>query len=93
MHVLRAKADEARNQGERAVAREYLEKAEALAEEELSNYRDLGDDLGQGCMLLCLAEATCAYRGSNKREEASSSPYIGALSSLVAGAGELRRGP
>ena len=24
----------------------------------------------QGCMLLSLAEATCAYRGSNKREEA-----------------------
>eukprot|EP00913_Durusdinium_trenchii_P022296 g20949.t1 len=72
VHVLRAKADEAgaRNQGERAAAREQLEKAEALAEEELSNYRDAGDDLGQGCMLLSLAEATCAYRGSNKREEA-----------------------
>ena len=37
---------------------------------ELSNYRDAGDELGQGCMLLSLAEATCAYRGSNKREEA-----------------------
>eukprot|EP00434_Breviolum_minutum_P025012 symbB.v1.2.022094.t1/scaffold1946.1/size95412/6 len=70
VHVLRAKADEARNQGERAAARELLEKAESLAEEELSNYRDAGDELGQGCMLLSLAESTCAYRGSNKREEA-----------------------
>ncbi|CAE7463971.1 MLNS [Symbiodinium sp. CCMP2456] len=41
-----------------------------MAEEELSNYRDAGDDLGQGCMLLSMAEAACAYRGSSKRDEA-----------------------
>eukprot|EP00439_Symbiodinium_sp_Y106_P023114 s2557_g2.t2 len=70
IHVYRAKADEARNKGERADARELLEKAEAMAEEELSNYRDAGDDLGQGCMLLSMAEAACAYRGSSKRDEA-----------------------
>eukprot|EP00931_Biecheleriopsis_adriatica_P072686 TRINITY_DN47103_c0_g1_i1.p1 TRINITY_DN47103_c0_g1~~TRINITY_DN47103_c0_g1_i1.p1 ORF type:complete len:859 (+),score=268.15 TRINITY_DN47103_c0_g1_i1:168-2744(+) len=70
VHVLRAKADEARNKGERAEARDLLEKAEALAEEELSNYRDSADELGQACMLLSIAEASCAYRGSTKREEA-----------------------
>ena len=30
----------------------------------------------QGCMLLSLAESTCAYRGSNKREEADDSVFL-----------------
>lgn len=30
----------------------------------------------QGCMLLSLAESTCAYRGSNKREEAHDSVFL-----------------
>lgn len=30
----------------------------------------------QGCMLLSLAESTCAYRGSNKREEADDSVEV-----------------
>jgi len=70
VHVHRAKADEARNRGERSDARILLEKAEALAEEELSNFRDADDNLGQAAMLLSMAETACAYRGSSKRDEA-----------------------
>eukprot|EP00930_Biecheleria_cincta_P055399 TRINITY_DN4171_c0_g2_i1.p1 TRINITY_DN4171_c0_g2~~TRINITY_DN4171_c0_g2_i1.p1 ORF type:complete len:858 (-),score=238.66 TRINITY_DN4171_c0_g2_i1:73-2646(-) len=70
VHVYRAKADECRNKGQRSDAREFLERAENFAEEELANYRDAGDELGQAAMLLSLSEACCAYRGSSKREEA-----------------------
>mmetsp|Transcript_1191 Transcript_1191/g.2416 ORF Transcript_1191/g.2416 Transcript_1191/m.2416 type:complete len:853 (-) Transcript_1191:51-2609(-) len=70
IHSFRAKADEARNQGERSDAREFLEKAENRAEEEMANFRDAGDEFGQACMMLSMAEACCAYRGSGKREEA-----------------------
>eukprot|EP00930_Biecheleria_cincta_P055398 TRINITY_DN4171_c0_g1_i1.p1 TRINITY_DN4171_c0_g1~~TRINITY_DN4171_c0_g1_i1.p1 ORF type:complete len:889 (-),score=248.73 TRINITY_DN4171_c0_g1_i1:44-2431(-) len=70
VHVYRAKADEARNKGERSDARDLLERSENYAEEELANYRDAQDELGQAAMLLSLAEACCAYRGSGKREEA-----------------------
>eukprot|EP00933_Yihiella_yeosuensis_P041164 TRINITY_DN35587_c0_g1_i1.p1 TRINITY_DN35587_c0_g1~~TRINITY_DN35587_c0_g1_i1.p1 ORF type:complete len:866 (-),score=240.18 TRINITY_DN35587_c0_g1_i1:202-2799(-) len=70
VHAMRAQADEERNKGERADSRDVLEKAEELIDEELANYRDADDQLGQAAMLLSLAEATCAYRGSTKRDEA-----------------------
>lgn len=70
VHAYRAKADELRNVGDGAGADELIDKAEELAEEELARFKDLDDARGQASMLLSLAEAGCAFRGSGKRDDA-----------------------
>lgn len=70
VHCMRAMSEEERSQGRGMGADDILLKGEAMAEEELSTFRDAGDERGQAAMLLSLAEVGCASRGTTKRDEA-----------------------
>lgn len=70
VHCMRAMSEEERSQGRGLNADDLLIKGESMAEEELANFRESGDERGQAAMLLSIAEVGCASRGTTKRDEA-----------------------